>query len=54
MPDRLPDGLRFLNEHTLDALFVFPGDMQPVDVEVNRLDNQILVRYYDEEWRKWG
>jgi spermidine synthase len=54
MPSKLPYNLRYLNEHTLESLFVFPEDMQPVDVEVNRLDNQILVRYYDEEWRKWG
>jgi len=25
-----------------------------VPVEVNRLDNQMLVRYYEEEWRKWS
>jgi spermidine synthase len=35
-------------------MFVFPRDMAPVPVEVNRLDNQILVRYYEEEWRKWS
>jgi spermidine synthase len=23
------------------------------DVEINRLDNQILVRYFDEEWSKY-
>jgi spermidine synthase len=22
------------------------------DIEINRLDNQILVRYFDEEWGK--
>lgn len=53
-PERLPDNLRYLNERTLSSLFVFPEDMQPVEVDVNRLDNQILVRYYDEEWRQWG
>jgi spermidine synthase len=53
-PAALPDGLLYLNESTLASLFVFPIDMQPVDVDINRLDNQILVRYYDEEWRKWS
>jgi spermidine synthase len=53
-PHDLPSELRYLNERTLASLFVFPEDMKPVEVEVNRLDNQILVRYYDEEWRKWG
>ena len=39
---------------SLAGLFVLPADMGPVDVEVNRLDNQVLVRYYDSEWRKWN
>jgi len=34
-------------------LFVFPADMSPVDVEINRLDNQVLVRYYESEWRHY-
>jgi hypothetical protein len=25
--------------------------MLPVDVEVNRLNNQVLVQYYESEWR---
>ena len=44
-------GLRFLNAETGAGLFRFPKDMQPVDVEVNRLNNQVLVQYYDSEWR---
>jgi len=31
-------------------LFDFPTDMQPVEVEPNRLNDQILVRYYEREW----
>jgi len=45
---------RFLDDATLAAMFVFPRDMGPVPVEINRLDNQILVRYYEDEWRKWS
>ncbi|MDQ1098644.1 MULTISPECIES: polyamine aminopropyltransferase [Chryseobacterium] len=30
----------------------FTKDMKADDIEVNRLDNQILVRYFDEEWGK--
>ncbi len=48
-----PPGLRFLNEKTLAAMFQFSEDMTPVAVEINRLDNQALVRYYESEWRKW-
>jgi spermidine synthase len=28
--------------------------MSRVPVEVNRLDNQILVHYYDREWKRWN
>ena len=40
-------GLRFLNDDTLAAMFDLPEDLAPVDVEINRLDNQALVRYYE-------
>ena len=45
---------RFLDDPTLAAMFIFPRDMAPVPVEINRLDNQMLVRYYEEEWGKWS
>lgn len=45
----LPSGLRFLDEQTLQALFVLPRDLGPVEVQINRLDNQQLVRYYEAE-----
>jgi spermidine synthase len=48
----LPAGLRFLTPQTLAALFALPPDLGPVPVEVNRLDNQCLVRYYDAEWKR--
>jgi spermidine synthase len=50
---QLPGGLRFLNQATLENLFEWPIDMQAVDVELNRLNNQSLVRYYEEEWQRW-
>lgn len=49
-PERLPENLRFLTRQTLDQLFDFPLDMRAVPVEVNRLHNQALVRYYESEW----
>jgi spermidine synthase len=52
-PSRVIDGLKYLNAATLGAMFEFSADMQPVEVEVNRLDNQALVRYYEAEWRRW-
>jgi spermidine synthase len=49
----LPRGLRFLDRETMRAMFVMPRDVGPVEVKVNRLDNQHLVRYYEAE-RKRG
>jgi spermidine synthase len=45
--------LRYLNDAALGAMFVMPVDMAEVPVEVNQLDNQALVRYYEREWRRW-
>jgi spermidine synthase len=45
---------RFLDDRTLASMFIFPLDMTAVPVEINRLDNQMLVRYYEEEWGKWS
>jgi spermidine synthase len=54
-PAKVPGGieLRFLNDAVLPALFALPADLGPVDVEINRLDNQVLVRYHEAEWRRW-
>ena len=49
-PAALPQGLRFLTIRGLPELFDFPGDMAPVTAEPNRLNDQVLVRYYDQEW----
>jgi len=53
-PSRVTVPARFLDESALAAMFVFPRDMTAVPVEINRLDNQMLVRYYEDEWRKWS
>ena len=50
-PSQVPVGLRFLSARNLPEMFQFPNDMLPVDVEPNRLNDQVLVRYYDREWR---
>ena len=54
IPDRVLLPLRFLDQKTLATMFVLPPDMAPLPVEINRLDNQMLVRYYEEEWKKWS
>lgn len=50
---RLPDGLRFLAPDNFASLFDFPPDMARVETEVNRLNNQALVRYFDAEWANY-
>lgn len=47
--------LRFLNDNSFASMFEFSSDTSRPDeeIEVNRLDNQALVRYYEAEWRKF-
>ena len=53
IPMHPPSGLKFLDDQTLRAMFTLSADIGPVPVEINRLDNQILVRYYEGEWRRF-
>lgn len=50
---KLPNGLRFLEADRLDELFQFPPDMARVPADVNRLNNQVLVRYFESEWSEY-
>ncbi|PJZ63257.1 spermidine synthase, partial [Leptospira adleri] len=50
--EEFPEPLRFLNSEELKSIQIFPSDMSKVPVEINRLDNQALVRYYDREWNR--
>ena len=53
-PQHVPNvALRYLNDAALAAMFEMPADMTEVPVEINQLDNQALVRYYEREWRRW-
>ncbi|MGA9996238.1 MAG: polyamine aminopropyltransferase [Pyrinomonadaceae bacterium] len=45
--------LRFLDDNAMAAMFVLSADLAPVPVEINRLDNQVLVRYYESEWKRY-
>ena len=51
-PTKFTVPLRYLTPDTMKTMFDFPADMSRVDAEVNRLNNQVLVRYFEEEWRK--
>lgn len=54
-PSRVVPGVprRFLDDDALAQMFRMPADTKPIDVEVNRLDNQVLVHYYEDEWRRF-
>ncbi len=45
------DDLKFY-DYRFSQMAYFSKDMLVKNVEINRLDNQILVRYFDEEWGK--
>ncbi len=51
-PAELPGGLRYLSAAGVPQLFQFPLDMRRLPVEANRLDDQVLVRYYSDEWEQ--
>ena len=56
-PKVIPENinLKFLNEKTLASMFEFSSDISlpSEEIEINRLDNQALVRYYESEWRRF-
>ena len=47
--------LQFLNDTSFASMFEFSTDTaRPTEeIEINRLDNQALVRYYEAEWRRF-
>lgn len=48
--------LKFLNENSFATMFEFSSDTalpKDEEIEINRLDNQALVRYYEAEWRRF-
>ncbi|MES2824786.1 MAG: polyamine aminopropyltransferase [Pseudomonadota bacterium] len=49
-PAQIPVPTRFLNSAILPTLFIFPQDMQSDIQEINRLDNQALVKVFEQEW----
>ncbi len=51
-PVDFPPGLRHADAGTVREMFVFPPDMQAPAVEPNRLNTQMLVRYFEEDWSR--
>lgn len=52
-PGRYPEGLRYVSVETADEMFHFPADMARVETKIQRLDDQALIRYFDDEWSKY-
>jgi spermidine synthase len=50
----LPAGLKYISKEVLPHLFHFPADMEAIPVEINRLNTQNLVHYYEKEWARYG
>jgi spermidine synthase len=54
VPQQVVTQLRFLNASTISAMFDLPTDLYRVPSAVNRLNDQVLVRLYDQEWSRWN
>ncbi len=57
IPAKVPENmeLKYLNNQSLASMFEFSVDtsLPNEEIEINRLDNLSLVRYYEAEWRKF-
>jgi spermidine synthase len=51
-PAEFPDGLRHTNAATVARMFAFPPDMAAPRVEPNRLNTQMLVHYFEQDWSR--
>ena len=49
-PSNFIPGLKFISRESLDQMFQFPKDMSERETEVNKLNNQVLVKYFEDEW----
>jgi len=45
-----PPGLRYVNAATVKNMMFFPPDMAEVTTDVNKLNNQVLVHYFENDW----
>ncbi|QIX62710.1 polyamine aminopropyltransferase [Hymenobacter sp. BT18] len=46
----LPRDLRYVTPVTIRQMLDFPPDMAEVPTDINQLNNQALVRYFEEDW----
>ena len=48
-----PADNRFLTPENTSDLIRFPPDIAPIQVELNRISDHALVRYYEAGWSRW-
>jgi spermidine synthase len=48
-----PTNLKFINKKLFEQMTLFPQDMAYRETDVNKLNNQALVHYFDQEWSKF-
>ncbi len=51
-PAAFPVAPRSFDAQSVKGMFDFSPDMARLPVEINRLNNQVLVRYFEEEWKR--
>lgn len=51
---KLPEGLRFITAGVMRQMTEFAPDMSEVPTEVNKLNNQVLVNYFEDEWAPYN
>ncbi len=47
-----PKKLLYYDETEFKKMLYFPKDMSEIDTEINQLNNQILIQYFEDEWGK--
>lgn len=52
--EQLPAGLKFISAATIQQMLSFPDDMKTKkNIAPNKLNNQSLVHYFEEEWSRY-
>jgi spermidine synthase len=53
MPASYPGGLRYVSVDTAREMFHFPADMERLKTKIQKLDDQALIQYFEEEWARY-
>jgi spermidine synthase len=49
-PNHYLPHMKFISPGSMDQMLYFSPDMAKVETEVNKLNNQALVKYFEDEW----